>query len=61
MKIRQALLSLSDKSGALEFARGLVAQGVTLLSTGGTAKLLRDGGLPVTEVGDYTGDRKSVV
>ncbi len=55
MKIRQALLSLSDKSGALEFARGLVAHGVTLLSTGGTAKLLRDGGLPVTEVGDYTG------
>jgi len=55
MKIRQALISLSDKSGALEFARGLVANDVKLLSTGGTARLLRDAGLPVTEVGDYTG------
>ncbi|HMW18069.1 MAG TPA: bifunctional phosphoribosylaminoimidazolecarboxamide formyltransferase/IMP cyclohydrolase [Accumulibacter sp.] len=55
MKIRQALISLSNKNGALEFAQGLVAQGVALLSTGGTAKLLRDAGLPVTEVGDYTG------
>ncbi len=55
MKIRQALLSLSNKEGALRFAQGLSAQGVTLLSTGGTAKLLRDAGLAVTEVGDYTG------
>ncbi|HPP46057.1 MAG TPA: hypothetical protein PLF25_00965, partial [Accumulibacter sp.] len=55
MKIRQALLSLSNKEGALAFAQGLDAQGVTLLSTGGTAKLLRDAGLAVTEVGDYTG------
>jgi phosphoribosylaminoimidazolecarboxamide formyltransferase/IMP cyclohydrolase len=55
MKIRQALISLSNKNGALEFARGLVAHGVKLLSTGGTARLLRDAGLPVTEVGDYTG------
>ena len=55
MKIRQALISLSDKRGALEFAQGLVAQGVKLLSTGGTAKLLRDAGLAVTEIGDYTG------
>jgi phosphoribosylaminoimidazolecarboxamide formyltransferase/IMP cyclohydrolase len=55
MKIRQALISLSDKRGALEFARGLAAQGVKLLSTGGTAKLLRDAGLDVTEIGDYTG------
>ena len=55
MKIRQALISLSDKRGALEFAKGLVAQGVALLSTGGTAKLLRDAGLAVTEIGDYTG------
>ncbi len=55
MKIRQALLSLSDKRGALEFAQGLAAQGVTLLSTGGTAKLLREAGLSVTEIGDYTG------
>ena len=55
MKIRQALISLSDKRGALEFAQGLVAQGVQLLSTGGTAKLLRDAGIQVTEIGDYTG------
>ena len=55
MKIRQALISLSDKRGALEFAQGLAAQGVNLLSTGGTAKLLRDAGLAVTEIGDYTG------
>ena len=55
MKIRQALISLSNKNGALEFAQGLIAHGVKLLSTGGTAKLLRDAGLPVTEVGDYTG------
>ena len=55
MKIRQALISLSDKRGALEFAQGLAAQGVKLLSTGGTAKLLRDAGLAVTEIGDYTG------
>ena len=55
MKIRQALISLSNKHGALEFAAGLVAHGVNLLSTGGTARMLRDAGLPVTEVGDYTG------
>ncbi|HRE18769.1 MAG TPA: bifunctional phosphoribosylaminoimidazolecarboxamide formyltransferase/IMP cyclohydrolase, partial [Rhodocyclaceae bacterium] len=55
MKIRQALLSVSDKRGVLEFAQGLAAQGVKLLSTGGTAKLLRDAGLAVTEIGDYTG------
>ena len=55
MKIRQALISLSDKRGALEFAQGLAARGVKLLSTGGTAKLLRDAGLAVTEIGDYTG------
>jgi phosphoribosylaminoimidazolecarboxamide formyltransferase/IMP cyclohydrolase len=55
MKIRQALISLSNKNHALEFAQGLVAHGVKLLSTGGTAKMLRDAGLEVTEVGDYTG------
>jgi phosphoribosylaminoimidazolecarboxamide formyltransferase/IMP cyclohydrolase len=55
MKIRQALLSVSDKTGVLEFAQALDAQGVTLLSTGGTAQLLRDAGLKVTEIGDYTG------
>src|SRR5574343_810849 len=55
MKIRQALLSVSDKTGVLEFAQALDAQGIALLSTGGTAKLLRDAGLKVTEIGDYTG------
>lgn len=55
MKITQALISVSDKTGIVDFARALVARGVTLLSTGGSAKLLRDSGVPVTEVGDYTG------
>ncbi len=54
-KIRQALISVSDKSGVLEFARGLNELGVKLLSTGGTAKLLAENGIPVTEVADYTG------
>ncbi len=55
MKVTQALISVSDKHGIVEFARGLTQLGVTLLSTGGTAKLLRDAGLPVTDVADYTG------
>jgi len=55
MSIKQALISVSDKTGVLEFAQGLAAQGVNLLSTGGTAKMLRDAGLAVTEIGDYTG------
>ena len=50
--IKQALLSVSDKTGIVDFARDLNALGVTLLSTGGTAKLLADAGLPVTEVAD---------
>jgi phosphoribosylaminoimidazolecarboxamide formyltransferase/IMP cyclohydrolase len=53
--IKQALISVSDKTGVLEFARELSALGVRLLSTGGTAKLLADNGLAVTEVADYTG------
>ena len=53
--IKQALISVSDKSGVVEFARGLERLGVALLSTGGTARLLRDAGLKVTEVADYTG------
>jgi len=51
----QALISVSDKTGVLEFARGLHALGCMLLSTGGTARLLADAGLPVTEVADHTG------
>jgi len=54
-KVAQALLSVSDKTGLVEFARGLSALGVALLSTGGTAKALADAGLPVTDVGTYTG------
>ncbi|ABM23393.1 MULTISPECIES: bifunctional phosphoribosylaminoimidazolecarboxamide formyltransferase/IMP cyclohydrolase [Shewanella] len=53
--IRRALLSVSDKTGILEFAKALHAQGVELLSTGGTARLLADNGVPVIEVSDYTG------
>jgi phosphoribosylaminoimidazolecarboxamide formyltransferase/IMP cyclohydrolase len=55
MKVTQALLSVSDKRGAVDFARGLAQLGIKLLSTGGTAKLLRDSGLDVTDVSDYTG------
>ena len=50
-----ALISVSDKTGVLEFAQALHALGVKLLSTGGTAKLLADAGLPVTEVAEHTG------
>ncbi len=53
--IKQALISVSDKTGVLEFARALAAKGVAILSTGGTAKLLADNGVAVTEVADYTG------
>ena len=50
-----ALISVSDKTGIVEFARALHALGIKLLSTGGTAQLLADAGLPVTEVADHTG------
>jgi len=53
--IRRALISVSDKSGVVEFARALKALKVEILSTGGTAKLLADNGVAVTEVSDYTG------
>jgi len=55
MKVSQALISVSDKRGIVDFARELAALGVALLSTGGTARLLRDAGLAVTDVSDYTG------
>ena len=54
-KISRALISVSDKSGVAEFAQGLAALGVEILSTGGTAKLLRDKGLKVRDVSDLTG------
>ncbi|NTV95854.1 MAG: bifunctional phosphoribosylaminoimidazolecarboxamide formyltransferase/IMP cyclohydrolase, partial [Thiobacillus sp.] len=53
--IKRALLSVSDKTGLLDFARALNAAGVEMLSTGGTAKAIRDAGLPVIDVSDYTG------
>ena len=53
--VRQALISVSDKTGLDEFARSLASFNVRLISTGGTAALLRGAGLAVTEVGDYTG------
>ncbi len=53
--IKQALISVSDKTGVLDFARALSEMGVNILSTGGTAKLLAENGIKVTEVADYTG------
>ena len=55
MKVRRALLSVSDKSGIVELARALAAAGVELLSTGGTARLLQKEGVQATEVSAYTG------
>jgi len=52
--VRRALLSVSDKAGLVPFAQALQARGVTLLSTGGTAKALADAGLPVVNVSDVT-------
>ena len=53
--IKRALISLSDKTGIVPFAQELASFGVELLSTGGTAKLLRDAGLTVKDVADFTG------
>lgn len=54
-KIKRALISLSDKSGAVDFARSLTELGVTIISTGGTAKALRKSGIQVTDVSEVTG------
>ncbi|MBX9633922.1 MAG: bifunctional phosphoribosylaminoimidazolecarboxamide formyltransferase/IMP cyclohydrolase, partial [Magnetospirillum sp.] len=53
--IRRALISVSDKTGLIEFARFLTERNVEILSTGGSAKTIRDAGIAVTEVADYTG------
>ncbi|MGF1903705.1 bifunctional phosphoribosylaminoimidazolecarboxamide formyltransferase/IMP cyclohydrolase [Aliivibrio salmonicida] len=53
--IRRALISVSDKTGIVEFAQALTERGVDILSTGGTARLLAEKNIPVTEVSDYTG------
>jgi phosphoribosylaminoimidazolecarboxamide formyltransferase/IMP cyclohydrolase len=55
LPIRRALISVSDKSGLVEFGQALVAHGVEILSTGGSAKTLRDAGVKVVEVSDHTG------
>ena len=55
IKIRRALLSVSDKTGIVELAKALLVHGVEILSTGGTAQLLKLNGVVVTEVADYTG------
>ena len=55
LQIRRALISVSDKSGLVDFARALAAHGVEILSTGGSAKTLREAGIPVKEVSDHTG------
>ena len=54
-RVSRALISVSDKSGVVEFARSLAAEGVELISTGGTRKALADAGLPVLEVSEVTG------
>src|SRR6202012_757758 len=53
--IRCALISVSDKTGLVEFAQALAAHGVAILSTGGTAKALREAGIPVKDVSEHTG------
>ena len=55
MKVQRALISVSDKTGIVEFATALTGLGIELLSTGGTAQLLANAGLKVTEVADHTG------
>jgi phosphoribosylaminoimidazolecarboxamide formyltransferase/IMP cyclohydrolase len=55
IKVRRALISVSDKAGIVDFASALEAMGIELLSTGGTYRLLQESGLQVTEVADYTG------
>src|SRR2546428_8871543 len=57
---RRALLSVSDKEGLVEFARGLRDLGFELIGTDGTAKKLKEAGLPVTTVADYTGLREGL-
>src|SRR5579862_8614931 len=55
LPVRRALLSVSDKTGLLDFARALAKRNIEILSTGGTAKLLADNGVPAREVSSYTG------
>lgn len=54
-RIKRALISVSDKNGIVKLAKELNSMGIEILSTGGTAKALRDGGIPVKDVSEYTG------
>jgi phosphoribosylaminoimidazolecarboxamide formyltransferase/IMP cyclohydrolase len=54
-KIERAIISVTDKSGVVDFAKSLGRFGIQILSTGGTAKALREGGVPVTDISQYTG------
>jgi phosphoribosylaminoimidazolecarboxamide formyltransferase/IMP cyclohydrolase len=58
IRVRRALLSVSDKTGVVDFAKSLVALGVEILSTGGTAAALREAGLEVTDVSEFTGQEE---
>ena len=58
LRVRRALISVSDKTGVVDFARGLSEMGVELLSTGGTASAIRDAGLEVTDVAEFTGQEE---
>src|SRR5919106_6227952 len=58
IRVRRALLSVSDKTGIADFARTLTAQGVEVLSTGGTATALREAGVEVTDVSEFTGQEE---
>src|SRR6476659_2706551 len=56
--VRRALISVSDKTGVADFAKSLAALGVEILSTGGTASALREAGLTVTDVSEFTGQEE---
>src|ERR1043165_2805530 len=58
LRVRRALISVSDKTGVADFAKGLVALGVEILSTGGTATALREAGIEVTDVSEFTGSEE---
>jgi phosphoribosylaminoimidazolecarboxamide formyltransferase / IMP cyclohydrolase len=58
VKVRVALISVSDKTGVVEFARGLTGLGIEILSTGGTAAAIREAGIDVTEVSEFTGSEE---
>jgi phosphoribosylaminoimidazolecarboxamide formyltransferase/IMP cyclohydrolase len=55
ISITRALISVTDKTGVVELAKGLVRHGVSIISTGGTAKVLRDAGVSITDISDFTG------